>query len=65
MFHDDSKYNCRQVLFSASVLLHLFIIILARQRVDQTTVDCENHEVVIIDLLVSDISVFGDMEQTI
>ena len=60
MFHDDSKYNCRQVLFSASILLHLFIIILARQRVDQTTVDCENHEVVIIDLLVSDISVLPE-----
>ena len=60
MFHNDSKYKCRQVLVSAAILLHLlFTIILARQRVDQNTEDWENQELVIICFL----SVFGDMEQ--
>ena len=34
---------------------------LARQRADQSTVDCENHELVVIFIL----SVFDDVELTI
>ena len=56
MFHDDSKYKCRQVLVSAAILLHLlFTIILARQRVDQNTEDWENQELVISNLSAKDI----------
>ena len=37
---------------SASIVLYsVFIIILARQRVDQNTVDCENQELEIIYML--------------